>query len=111
MSQMKVKEMQLLGGCQPHHKPRGIDGTSLHIYFEHELEVFTTDCTGQIVCSTSTFLGADIGGFDIILGRPWLKGTRPSINWENDYWTYCQKNDRTAIQKITLLNGQEIEAE
>ena len=112
--------MQLLGGCQPHHKPRGIDGNSLHTYFEHELEVFTTDSAGRIVFSTGTFLGADIAGFDIILGRPWLKGTRLSINWENDYWTYCRENDywthcrendQTATQKIALLNDQEFEAE
>ncbi len=68
--QMKGKEMQLLGGCQPHHKPRGIDGNSFHTYFEQKLEIFTTDSAGQIVCSTGTCLGADIAGFDIILGRP-----------------------------------------
>ena len=111
ISQMKGKEMQLLGGCQPHHKPRGIDGNSFHTYFEQKLEIFTTDSAGQIVCSTGTCLGADIAGFDIILGRPWLKGTRLSINWENDYWTHCRKNDQTATQKIGLLNGQEFEAE
>ena len=61
--------MQLLGGCKPHHKPRRIDGNSLHTYFEHELEVFITDSTEQIVYSSGTFLGAIIGWFDIILGR------------------------------------------
>ena len=65
---MKVKEMNFPGGCQPHQKLRGIDGNLLHTYFEHELEVFTTDSEGQIVCSIGIFLGADIGGFDIILG-------------------------------------------
>ena len=82
---MKVIEMQLPGGCQPHHKPRGIDGNLLNTYFEHELEVLTTDSVGRIVCSTGTFLGAAIGGFDIILGQPGLKETRLSINWENNY--------------------------
>lgn len=111
ISQMKVKEMQLPRGSQPHQKPRGIDGNPLHTYFEHELEVFTTDSAGRIVCSIGVFLGADIGGFDIILGRLWLKETRPSINWENDYWTHCPENDRTATQKVALLNAQEFEAE
>ncbi len=85
ISQMKVKEMQLIGGYQPHHKPRGIDGNSLNTYFDHELEGFTTDSAGRIVFSTGTFLEVDIAGFDIILGRPWLNETRHSINWENDY--------------------------
>ncbi len=83
----------------------------MNTYFEHELEVLTTDSAGRIVCSTGTFLGAAIGGFDIILGRLGLKGTRLSINWENDYWTHCRENDRTVTRKIALLNGQEFEAE
>lgn len=68
--QMKVKEMQLTGGNQPNQKPRGIDGNPLRTYFEHKLEVFTTDLAKQIVCNIVVFLGADIGGFDIMLGRP-----------------------------------------
>lgn len=108
---MKVKEMQLTGGSQPDQKPRGIDGNPLRTYLEHKLEVFTTDSAGRIVCSTVIFLGADVGGFDIILGRPWLKQISPSINWENDYWTHRQENDRTATPKIALLNAKEFEAE
>ncbi len=46
ISQMNVKEMKLLGGCQPYQKLRGIDGNSLHTYFEHEFEVFTIDSAG-----------------------------------------------------------------
>ena len=70
ISQMKVKEMQLLGGLKPKQKPRGIDGNPLHIYLEHKLETVTTDSAGRIVGSTGVFLGADIGGFDVILRRP-----------------------------------------
>ena len=80
--------MQFLGGSKPKQKPRGIDGNPLHTYLEHKLETVTTDSAGRIVGSTGVFLGADIGGFDVILGRPWLKETKPSINWENDYWTH-----------------------
>ena len=57
------------------------------------------------------FLGADIGGFDIILGRPWLRQASPSINWENDYWTHCQKNDLGFTPEIALVNAEEFEAE
>ena len=67
---MKIKEMQLLEECQPYQKLRGIDGNMFYTYFEHELEVFTTDSAGRIVFSTDNFLEADIGGFNIILGRP-----------------------------------------
>ena len=108
---MKVKEIQFLKGCQPPQKLRRPDGNLLDTYFEYELKVFTTDSAGRIVFSTGTFLGADIGEFDIILGRPSLKETRLSINWKNNYWTYCWKNDRTATQKIALLDTQEFEVE
>ncbi len=65
---MKIKKMQLLEGCQPYQKLHGIDDNLFYTYFEHELEVFITDSTERIVCNTGTFLEADIGGFNIILG-------------------------------------------
>lgn len=83
--QIKVKEIQLLGRTQLYQKLRGIDSNPLHTYFEHELEVFITDFVKQIIYSTGTFLRANIEGFNIILGWPWLKKIRVSINWENDY--------------------------
>ena len=82
---MKVKEMHLLGRTQLKQKPRGIDGNPLLTDFEHKLDTFTTNSARRIECSTVVFLEADIGGFHVILGRPWLKETSPSINWENDY--------------------------
>ena len=85
ISQMKVKEMHLFGGTQPKQKPQDIDGNPLLTYFEHKLDTFTTDSTGRIACNTVVFMGADIDGFDVILGRLWLKETRLFINWENDY--------------------------
>ena len=108
---MKVKEMQLAGGDQPKQAPRGIDSNPLRTYLEHDLKVFTTDSAGRIVCNNGMFLGADIGGFDIILGRPWLRQASPSINWENDYWTHCQKNDLGFTPEIALVNAEEFEAE
>lgn len=68
ISQMKVQEMQLLGGFQPKQKPRGIDGNLLHTYLEHKLETITTDFVGRMVGSTGVFSGVDIRGFDVILG-------------------------------------------
>lgn len=70
ISQIKVKEMQLLGRLKPKQKPHDIDDNLLHIYLEHKLETVTTDSAGQIIGSTDVFLGADIEGFDVILGRP-----------------------------------------
>lgn len=104
---MKVKEIQLTEKIQPGQKLCRIDDNPLHIYLKYMLEVFIIDSTEQII---SDFLGANIGRFDIILGRPWLKQIGPFINWENNYWTHCQENDRTAIQEIALLNAQEFEA-
>lgn len=79
ISEKKIKEMQLLGGSQLKHKPHDIDGNPLYNYLEHKLQIFTSDSVGRIVDSTDIFLRADIGGFDIILGRPCLKETKPSI--------------------------------
>lgn len=47
--------MQLLKGSQPHQKSRRIDGNPLYTYFEHELEVFTINSAGRIVCITGVF--------------------------------------------------------
>ena len=69
------------------------------------------DSTGRIAKTNCTVLGADIGGFDMILGRPWLKRASPLINWENDYWTHRQDHDITWTANIALVNASEFEAE
>ena len=68
ISQMKVKEMHLLGGTQPKQKLQDIDGNPLLTHFEHKLDTFTTNSARRIACSTVVFLGVDISGFDVILG-------------------------------------------
>ena len=95
ISQLQVKQLQLQNGVTPSRKPRGIDGNPLRTYLEYTVDVFTSDSTEGIVKTNCTVLGADIGGFDMILGRPWLKRASQLINWENDYWTHRQDHDIT----------------
>lgn len=93
---MKVKKIHLLGWLQPKQKLQFIDDNSLLTYFEYKLYTFITNFAQQIACSTIVFLRAKIGGFNVILRQQWLKKTRLSIDWENDYWTYCHNNDKIA---------------
>lgn len=111
ISQLQVKQLQLQNGVPPSRKPRDIDGNPLRTYLEYTVDVFTSDSAGRIAKTNCTVLGAHIGGFDIILGRPWLKIASPLINWENDYWTHRQDHDITWTANIALVNASEFEAE
>lgn len=70
ISQLQVKELNLQNGVSPSRKPRGIDGKPLQIYLEYTVDIFTSDSAKKIAKTNFTVLGADIGGFDMILGRP-----------------------------------------
>ncbi len=111
MSQLKVKELQLTNGVSPTQKPRGIDGNSIRVYLEYKIDVFTSDSAGRIARTESVFLGADIGGFNMILGRPWLKTVTPIIDLANEYWTHQPLHDLSKTVDLALLNASEFEAE
>ena len=111
VSQMKVKEMQLAKRDQPKQATRRINGNLFCTYLKHDPKVFTTDSAGRIVCNNEMFLGANIEEFNIILGRLWFWQASFFINWENNYWTQCQKNDLGFTPRIALVNAEEFEAE
>lgn len=81
------------------------------MYLEYKIDVFTSDSAGRIARTESIVLGADIGGFDMILGRPWLKTVTPIIDWANDYWTHQPVHDLSKTVDLALLNASEFEAE
>lgn len=110
LSQIKVKEIQLAQRDQPKQAPHKIDGNSFCTYMEYDLKVFIIDFVGHIIYNNKIFLGADIGEFDIILGRPYLWQASFSINWKNDYWTHYQKNDLSFIPEIALVNAKKFKA-
>ncbi len=59
----------------------------------------------------SVLLEADIGGFNITLGRLSLKTVMPIIDLANNYWTHKLLHDWSKIVDLALLNGSEVEAE
>ncbi len=69
---MKVKEIGLADGVKPNRKPRTIDGPSLQTYLKYAVSVLTTDSDGKISQDEIQVFAADIGRFDLILGRLWL---------------------------------------
>ena len=67
--QIKVKKILLARRDQLKQALYGIDGNSLYTYLEYDLKVFTTNSVDHIVYNNRMFLGADIRGYHIILGR------------------------------------------
>ena len=59
--------MGLKNDIVPLQKPRSINGNSPRISLQYIILVFTTDAAGQISKTEVTALGADIGGFELIL--------------------------------------------
>ncbi len=80
------------------------------MYLEYNIDVFSSDSAGKIARTESVLLGADIGGFDMILGHLWLKTVTPIVDWANDHWTHLQVHDLSKKVDLALLNASEFEA-
>ena len=93
ISQLQVKQLQLQNEVALSRKLRGIGGKPLQIYLEYTIDIFTSDSEGRIAKTNCTVLG--IEGFDMILGKPWLKFASLLINWKKDHWTHHQNYDNT----------------
>lgn len=109
ISQLQVKQLQLQNEVALSRKLRGIGGKPLQIYLEYTIDIFTSDSEGRIAKTNCTVLG--IEGFDMILGKPWLKFASLLINWKKDHWTHHQNYDNTWPANIALVNKLEFKAE
>ena len=91
VAQMTVKEFGLEPKKRWVHKVSAIDEHPLQTFGAHYLEMEVRDREGTPVTSTERMVAASIAGYDVILGKPWLKRHNPIVDWEVDLWTYNPK--------------------
>ena len=110
MSELKVEKLQLTNCVAPTQISCGIDGNRIGVYLEHKIYVFTSDSAERIAKTESVFLKADILGFDMILGRFWLKTVTLIMEWVGDHCTHQPMNDLSKRVALELLNASEFKS-
>ena len=99
IAQMTVKELRLEPKERWIYRVSAIDEHPLQTFGVYYLEIEVRDQEGIPVTFTERMVAAIIAGYDVILGKPWLKQHNPIVDWEFDLWTYNFK-ERYARQLV-----------
>ena len=86
ISQLVVAEMKLKPSAVPAPAVRTLNGERLTTYYYHTLPLRMLDAGGKQLKTADYFLAADIEGFDMVLGMPWLRNIDPDIQWTEGTW-------------------------
>lgn len=88
ISQMCVKELDLPVVEERPPRVNTLDGHPLQTYGVHRPEVRLDDSKGERRSTTVEFVAANMIGYDMILGMPWLDQYDPDIRWSTRSWTW-----------------------
>ena len=58
-----------------------IDGYNVQAYDSLKITTSITDRNGKAKIQRIEFVAADIKGYDMVLGDPWLQTHNPSVDW------------------------------
>jgi hypothetical protein len=75
----------------------GIDGAALYIYGEYDVFVKAKDSEGCERKHKHTFQAANIEGYSLILGYPWLASQNPGVDWQARRWRYPLDESRLEV--------------
>ena len=67
-----------------------IDGYDVQAYSSLKITTSITDQNGKAKTQRIEFMAADIKGYDIVLGDPWLQTHNPSVDWIGKTWAYTE---------------------
>ena len=73
----------------------GVGGHEVTVYGQSLIETHATDMRGISRWAQHSFYAANLRGFDVILGMPWLRSVNPEISWTEREWFY--RESRTTI--------------
>ena len=86
ISQFAVKELRLTASDATAPSIHSICGHSVRTYQNHSLQLQVQDSEGQTALTTGDFLAADIIGYDIVIGLPWLKRNGVKLDPASGTW-------------------------
>jgi hypothetical protein len=80
----------------------GVGGQDVTVYGRGPIEAHASDARGVTRGTRHPFYAANLVGFELILGMPWLKSVNPEVNWANREWVY--RESTATIQIDTAEN-------
>ena len=86
ISQLCVKSIDLPGSDAEPTRISTLNGQPLATYQTHHTRVTLQDSDGQRRETSQTLIGANMVGYDVILGMPWLTSQNPNIDWATGTW-------------------------
>ena len=107
VSQLRAKEMDLEGTPTTIGNVCTIDGNALQTYLTHETMLELTDNVGENYQLKQELVAADMKGYDIILGMPWLKTQNPQIDFSEGTWRGRAQAASAPTQHVTLVTAEE----
>lgn len=89
---------------------RAVDGHSVNVYGRLTCDVYATDMRGETESTTRRLISTNIDGYDMILGKKWLRQVNPIIDWEKDEWEYKSRTKRinmcTVVEELDLQQDE-----
>jgi transposase InsO family protein len=107
VSQLRAKEMDLEGVPTKMGHICTIDGNALQTYLTHETAMELTDDAGRTHQLEQQFVAADMQGYDVILGMPWLKAQNPRIDFSAGTWQASEPAAPSSSHAIGLATAEE----
>ena len=86
ISHLLATELNLRADTTPCKRVTTLGGQALLTYGMKKTAIRLTDTQGKRTESEELFVSADIAGYDVILGYPWLQGNDPDIRWKDGSW-------------------------
>jgi hypothetical protein len=99
ISQKAVRDLDLEGSDVPRPVAKYLNDQRLQLHRAHDLELSVADIAGTHRKGSQRFWGADIMGYDLILGWDWLKAFDPLISFRTGSFVW---NKRRREEEGTL---------
>ena len=106
ITQMCAKELDLTPIDNGQVRIRTLGGESLQTFGTHTLRIAIEDNHGGSASVQQQVIAANMVGYDLVLGMPWLQAQDPDIDWAQG--TFRVKRDRREKPlraQVELLNG------
>jgi transposase InsO family protein len=105
ISQRVVRELDMEGLDLPKPTAKYLNDQRLQIHKAHDLKLSVVDEIGKWKRKSQRFWGADIGGYDLILGWDWLEAMDPLISFTRGtfMWNEKRSDEKMSREKKDLF--------
>jgi hypothetical protein len=105
ISQKVVRELDMEGLDVPKPTAKYLNDQRLQLHKAHDMKLSVADETGARRRRSQRFWGADIAGYDLILGWDWLEAMDPLISFTRGTFIWNEKHEGLSREKMDLFIG------